>query len=299
MSQVSQSIFIKRIKEKPLIAAKLGISTTALSTSGDLKFVWNYGDDDLDRPLATRHKFAFIDHNGDRTIDLRKLRAYFGAREFADGWIPWSMRIEIALAVTRAMQCLSSYGIVHGRLRSANIAVGTGGSGAQHAAGGTWNLGRVAVMDFGEAYLGEACGSLHLGPSEDSTSDCCAWRAPEFTELLRDASARTKRVSSEGDVWGLGVIMWELWTGRQPHAALLREYSVKNSFSPSENSWALEAVERLRGDFPQHLPPPPGSYILAMTQCLSASPALRPSFEQIEAQILSNRGSWPAEYLPG
>ncbi len=281
-----------------MIASKLGISSTALLASGELKFVWNYGDYDPGRPLAMRHKFASIDHNGDKTIDLRKLRSFLGAREFADGWIPWSMRIEIALAVTRAMQCLSSYGIVHGRLRSANIAVGTRRSGSEHAAGGTWNLGRVAVMDFGEEFVGEACGRLHLGPLQDKTADYCAWRAPEFTEPQLESSVRTKRVSTEGDVWGLGVIMWELWTGRLPHTARLLEDAVKIAASASENSWPFAAVDRLGEDFPKQ-PPPPGSYIVAMAQCLSPFPSSRPTFEQAESQILSNRGSWPAEYLPG
>ena len=86
LSQVTQAVFIKQIKEKPAIAAKLGVSTTALTSSGDIKFVWNYGDGQTAGPISSRHKFALIDHDGEKLIDLRKLRSYFGAREFADGW---------------------------------------------------------------------------------------------------------------------------------------------------------------------------------------------------------------------
>ena len=282
---------MRRIKERPGIAAKLGVSTTALTKSGEFKFVWNYGDEESAKDSETRHKFALIDHNGEKFIDLRKLRAYFGAREFGDGWIPWAIRIEITLAIVKGMQCLSYHGIVHGRLRSVNVAVGTSFSGkpGHCEAGGTWSLGRVSIMDYGECYVGEAFGGLSFGPTDDGPEVECVWRAPEL-----NAAVRTRqRVSSEGDVWSLGVIMWEIWTGRKPRFSRIQMDAAKIISSKSSdvfNSAALDSSSQQ---------PPPGSYLQAMAQCLSPSPALRPSFAQVESLILSTRATWPPEYLPG
>jgi formylglycine-generating enzyme required for sulfatase activity/tRNA A-37 threonylcarbamoyl transferase component Bud32/dienelactone hydrolase len=103
--------------------------------------------------------------------------------------------IEIALQVAEGLEEAHRKGIIHRDIKSANIMVTGPASGRP---------GQVKVMDFGLAKVrGE---SLHT--REGTTLGTVAYMSPE--------QARGEAVDQRTDVWSLGVVLYEMLSGRLP-----------------------------------------------------------------------------------
>jgi serine/threonine-protein kinase len=112
------------------------------------------------------------------------------AQKLARGRIPAREAAAILALVARAVQFAHDNGIVHRDLKPSNILLDA--SGAPH------------VADFGLASL-HGAGSLTRSDAAMGTS---FYMAPE--------QARGKGVGPAADVWALGVILYEMLTGKRP-----------------------------------------------------------------------------------
>jgi serine/threonine protein kinase len=127
--------------------------------------------------------------------DLAQLLAKYGPP-------PLQQAIEIAIQVCEALAHGHARGIVHRDLKPANLFCTRGVEGAPH----------VKLLDFGASRL-----LAPLGPDTDSAPLSRAgvpigsplYMAPEQIHA-------TDAVDTRADIWALGVILYELLTGRTP-----------------------------------------------------------------------------------
>jgi eukaryotic-like serine/threonine-protein kinase len=136
-----------------------------------------------------------------------------GAELGETGPMPVEEAVDIALQVTGAMEEAHSLGIVHRDLKPSNLFV-------------CRVAGRrvIKVLDFGI--------SKHEGDGERITGSAAYFGTPHYTapEQLRSASAADAR----SDVWSLGVILFELLTGKRPfHGDTLSEVAIKVTVEPA------------------------------------------------------------------
>ena len=130
--------------------------------------------------------------------------------------------VEIALQMARGLAQAHENGIVHRDIKPANVIV--------------TRDGLVKVVDFGLAKLTGLTMLTRVG----STIGTAAYMSPE--------QARGEEVDQRTDVWSLGVVLFEMLTGRLPfrgdhESAII--YSILNE--------GFEPVSRLRPDVPEAL----------------------------------------------
>ncbi|HEX6134235.1 MAG TPA: protein kinase [Longimicrobiales bacterium] len=136
-----------------------------------------------------------------------------------DGPLPVVESIGIARQVADALQCAHEAGIVHRDVKPANIAFG--------------ERGEVKVLDFGVAVLtDDAAGG--------GTAGTPSYMAPE--------QVRGEPTDPRSDVWALGVVLFEMLTGRRPFGGADRS-AVHDEILHANPP----AVTSLRGDVPQRL----------------------------------------------
>ena len=125
------------------------------------------------------------------------------------GPLPRSEALGVALGICDALRAIHQHGIVHRDLKSANIML-------------CKRDGEMAavVMDFGLAFheLGEEAASeastatvISAGTAIGAIAGTPAYMAPEQFE--------GRPVSPATDIYALGVVLYEMLTGRQPYAA--------------------------------------------------------------------------------
>ena len=164
-------------------------------------------------------------------------------------------RVIIELATGLAY--IHSRGIVHRDLKPSNLLLLDGG-------GSSWqHPGRLVISDFGEC-----CSSIIHG--EATTVDefkevSPAYAAPEVIascETGVDEPSQSKAYMEAGDIWSVGVIMFELMTGQ----------------SFDMNRWAK------RHKSPKVLS---ATYLDIISGCLSLNPMDRPSASELLAQLIA------------
>ena len=105
-------------------------------------------------------------------------------------------------------------GVIHRDMKPANIMISTGGL--------------VKIMDFGIARLMESDANL---TKPNSMLGTALYMSPE--------QARGEEVSRQTDIWSIGVILYEMATGKPPFAGAYREavlYSVLHTEPPAPSS---------------------------------------------------------------
>jgi len=113
-----------------------------------------------------------------------------------DGPLPVVPTLEVAVQAAQALDAAHARGIVHRDVKSENVMVEVNADGS---------YGRAVLMDFGVARLHSAQARL---TRDGSTVGTAAYMAPE--------QAYSSKVDGRADLWSLGVILYEVLTGRMP-----------------------------------------------------------------------------------
>jgi eukaryotic-like serine/threonine-protein kinase len=188
--------------------------------------------------IVTIH--AYGEHDGRPYLALEYLDGQSLRARLTEGPLPPREAARIGRAVAEALAEAHRHNVVHADLPPDNVLLPTDG--------------RLRVVDFGLArFVGAATGSASGTP---------AYMAPE----------RWRNVLPTGaiDVWSLGVILYELLTGRRPMTA-------------------EQIAQAARDDAPIAIPgmPADAPWASIVSACLAVDPAARPSAAEA-AQRLAN-----------
>jgi serine/threonine protein kinase len=112
--------------------------------------------------------------------------------------LPIELASEYLLQACEAVAEAHALGIVHRDLKPGNLFLTTGADGSAV----------VKVLDFGVSKLGE----LETDTLPDAVVGSPPYMSPEQLRSSKNVDART-------DIWSLGVVLFELVTGRMPFAA--------------------------------------------------------------------------------
>src|SRR3990172_6015403 len=137
------------------------------------------------------------------------------------GPIPIVETINIAVQIGEGLKAAHKKGIVHRDIKSSNIMIN--------------EEGKIKIMDFGLAKVGNA-NITKIG----LTIGTAAYMSPE--------QARSENVDHRTDIWSLGVILYEMLTGKLPYAGDFEQaiiYSILNE--------EPESVLKIRNEIPLKL----------------------------------------------
>ena len=140
--------------------------------------------------------------------------SYFIAMEYVEGipldrkiggrLMPISESLDIAIQITDALDEAHGKGITHRDIKSSNIMITP--------------RGRVKVLDFGLAKITQAAGSPErISDSEVATRVKTSPGVVMGTvNYMSPEQASGKEVDTRTDIWSLGVVLYEMVTGRLP-----------------------------------------------------------------------------------
>lgn len=168
----------------------------------------------------------------------------------------------ILLGVASALQAAHSRGILHRDLNPSNVLLEA-------------ETGQVFLTDFGLALLFQDDeGSGGRITTQGHVIGNLRYLSPE--------QVRGEKAGERADIWGFGVLAWEILAGRGPFDA---------------ESVAATMRASLKGDAPsldEERPDIPGSYATLFARCLSLDPADRPTALEI-VQELAAPGDAPPD----
>jgi TolB-like protein len=157
------------------------------------------------------------------------------AERLARGPVPYAEALEIAVAIARGLAAAHARGVAHRDLTPRNVMLDA--------------QGRVKILDFG---LARAVGRKAHGV----TAGTPAYMPPE--------QLRGEETGPSGDVWSLGVTLYELFTGRRP-------------FAGHDTATVLAAVRDTEPPAPRAIVPRlPEALDKLLLRMLAKSPAQRP-----------------------
>jgi tetratricopeptide (TPR) repeat protein len=130
--------------------------------------------------------------------------------------------VEVAVQIAEGLDHAHQRGIVHRDIKSANVFVLTDG--------------RVKIVDFG------------LARREDTTSLTDSGARPGTVQYMSPEQARGETVDGRSDVWSLGVLIYEMLTGKRPFASDFDEAVVYRILNTDP-----EPISDVRGGVPQEL----------------------------------------------
>jgi len=125
------------------------------------------------------------------------------AHKIARGPLPPAEARELAIQVARGLERAHAAGIVHRDVKPSNIMVTEVEPGDIRASQGL-PPDRAKILDFGIAQVAGGAGVTHRGESPGTP----AYMSPE--------QASGDPVDERTDVWSLGVVLYEMLTGRRP-----------------------------------------------------------------------------------
>jgi tetratricopeptide (TPR) repeat protein len=176
-----------------------------------------------------------------------------------DGRLPTDEALRIACGICDGLDAAHGAGVIHRDLKPGNIFLLAGS-------------GRPVIIDFGLATAVQQ--DLSLTKSGDMLGTL-AYMAPEILEENRAA------VGPASDLYSLGVILFEMLTGKKPHAA---ESPLRLVMQRARRTDLLPAMRSLG------LPP---VWLEVIARCLESDPARRfASAGEVRERLQSGRVSW-------
>ncbi|HXF71003.1 MAG TPA: Stk1 family PASTA domain-containing Ser/Thr kinase [Actinomycetota bacterium] len=179
-----------------------------------------------------------------------------------DGRLPAERAVELAEAVCRALAVAHAQGVIHRDVKPGNIMV--------------TRDGRVKVMDFGIARLADGADTVAQTAAVLGTA---SYLSPE--------QARGEPVDARSDLYSLGVVLYEMLTGRPPFTG---DSPVAVAFKHVNE--APTPPSKLAPDVPPDLE-------AVVMRCLAKNPANRyASAEELLADLERVRTGRPVEATP-
>jgi tetratricopeptide (TPR) repeat protein/tRNA A-37 threonylcarbamoyl transferase component Bud32 len=222
--------------------------------------------------ICTIHEVAEVD---DQTcIVMEYVQGVQLESMIVPGGLPSETFFRYALQIADALMHAHDRGIVHRDLKSANVIIGT--------------EGRLKVLDFGLAHrlpeyeTENPTQSISLLAQPETVAGTLAYIAPEVL--------KTGQSDARSDVWSLGVLFYEMASGRQPYQGVK----------------GLELVSKVIEDHPvpQLSGLVHGSVRTIVHRCLQKDPARRYQnsrevFTALEAAQTGSKWSSPAKMTLG
>lgn len=167
------------------------------------------------------------------------------------GKVPFVRIVNIAISISRGMEYLHYYHIIHGDLKTENVLLAS-------ATDEIPNL-RVKIGDFGLSRL-MSIGQAYINTTNWGT---LSYLAPE---VLRDGT-----ISPQGDVYAFGMLLWELLTGHIPWQGLKQGHLITKVVQNDE-----------RPPIPEDTHP---DLVTLMQSCWQRKPSKRPTFTGIRKTL--------------
>jgi len=151
----------------------------------------------LDHPFVCK-VYDVGEHDGQPFIAMEYVEGRTLAEMLRDGPVPLPEALRLASEIAEALECAQSHGVVHRDVKPSNVMVGRDG--------------HVKVMDFGIA-------KRLVSGDADPTAALTATLGPSGTlPYMSPEQLRGEPVDSRSDVFSLGLVLFELLTGRRPFA---------------------------------------------------------------------------------
>jgi serine/threonine protein kinase len=147
-----------------------------------------------------------------------------------DALLPFDRLVEIVFKCTRALDYAYRLGITHRDIKPANILLTAGDSGQ--------DAGDIKISDFGAS----------IRASDDTRTQVSGIGSPAY---MSPQQVREQPLDHRTDIWSLGVVMYQLLTGRLPFQATSNYgmiYQICNTEAPPPSTFradsppALEAI---------------------------------------------------------
>lgn len=205
------------------------------------------------RPQSTEFaKGPFYSRPVITEMDLTEIMPEIRKVAFAtikDGKLSFAQKLQVAYGIADSLSLLHAAGITHRRVKSENIRIDE-------------NLD-VTIYNYGFGALRKTTTTAAMFKKSDATS--IRWRAPE-------AFGREYTYAPPADIYGFGVVLWELYTMVDPYSKIKDERDVLRM---------IELGNRL--DIPAEVEPEIRKLI---SSCWDKDPNVRPTAPNLKAHII-------------
>jgi len=187
------------------------------------------------------------EEDGIRALVLELIEGDDLSERIAQGPIPLEESLQIALQIVEALEAAHEKGIIHRDLKPANVKVRADG--------------QVKVLDFG---LAKATEEAPPSSPEMTHSPTLTMQATQAGMILGTAAymspeqARGKNADARSDIWGFGVILFEMLSGRK-------------AFQGEDITLTLASVVKEEPDW-ELLPVEAGPLQRVLARCLTKEP---------------------------